>query len=201
MRRMIVFLMSLIALLPLACMNTSSSTGGNDTINDEPEILVIEDLKIESVSAVTAYPLGHNNDHQLVRETESPCFCLHLLVRNKADAPYEFVGWSFGKNAPVARDEIGNTYKPITFRSGTSPIAGIGIRVRQHWPLAPGKSEWIAVPFERVVDDAKTITVELPANAFGKKGTFRVKLDMQGEFKVPKPMGWPSTPQPFPLRK
>jgi hypothetical protein len=183
------------ALMPLACVNTSSSTSGDDTINDEPELLEIDDLHVEYSSASNSYAWQRDNKTDtMIRVNERVSWFVEFKFHNrKKTETLKFVGWDSGNNAPTAQDDLGHQYKALVFDPSAEIYSGSGWGINRKWSLLPDREQTILVPFDCPDKDAKNMTIELPAGAFGLKGRFRVKFKIDNESRMLKKTHWPST--------
>lgn len=112
-------------------------------------------------------------------EGQSEDVLLQIAVRiiNKSDAKkLAYRSWSdgqFNRNAASLEDDIGNTYKRITFGFSTTPIGQSGSE-----SIYPGKDIGDLLVFEVPVEKAAHLILELPKAAYGGSGDGFLKVDL-----------------------
>lgn len=99
---------------------------------------------------------------------------LHVLVRVTNSSPNRKLDIDQLQGDVVLygatlKDDIGNRYRSISFGLGTEVVGGTSAMA-----LQPGASEDFVLVFERPVEAAKELILEIPAERFGGKGTVRL---------------------------
>lgn len=95
-----------------------------------------------------------------------------------ADRLRHFEGWGkdrIGGDRPVLRDDIRNRYPCVRFRFGTR-VEGQATGTA---PVQPGETVSDVIVFDRPVDRAKYLELELPADAVHQSGHFRFRIAME----------------------
>lgn len=180
MKRTIAIAVGLLVFGPAGCLNSTVSTSSQeDAINDDPEVLQIEDLVLHVSSVNTSHAWCYDQKAgKSLPVDENVNWSIDVRITNSSKRLYTFTGWSFGENSPIARDNSGQRYESLLFKSGVKVVSGNGVGVHENLAIPPNSTSWISIPFERPRDNAKTMTIELPAGAFGLKGSFRVKVSV-----------------------
>src|SRR5688500_4491424 len=103
----------LLMLLPTACTVLSTNTTADDSLNDDPEVLQIEDLELRVSTANTSHAWYYD---QKTRKSfpldENVNWSIEVRITNSGKRPLTFTGWSFGENSPTARDDSCQRYDP-----------------------------------------------------------------------------------------
>ena len=183
-------------LMSLACAKTSTTTGGGEPPVQEPaeqsEVSQIGDLKIQYATGQMRSPWHNVGGGKHVDDKQRMSIQFRITNESKSKS-YDFTGWCYGNHTPSVRDDLGSESKAVSYPplKGNERIwAGDGVQVHQKTVVEPGKTLWMAVPFDAPAEKAKTLIVDLPAEAFGMTGKFRVKVDLAKMSRTPERPGW-----------
>lgn len=112
-----------------------------------------------------------------VSHSENELLAIHVEITNLSETKkIDYRTWaggdiSFGGDFATLQDEYGNTYKRIRFGLGSMPVG----RVRNA-SIRPGEPVTDILVFERPIDAAKMLRLELSAKNFGGEGMMRIEI-------------------------
>lgn len=111
------------------------------------------------------------------RQSESDLLLIRILVENRSEAKMlDFRAWNdpsafLSRNLATLEDNVGNTYKRVTFPLGTK-VEGR----ESHQSVYPGKTAEAPLVFELPVEAVKVLRLQLAGEAVGAKGNFRFEI-------------------------
>ena len=145
-------------------------------------------------SAVIA-PATRIDAAQRISDTPEECLLVHLELSNQSHTrKIEYAGWGLRGAEPQLTDELNNKY-------GMQKVPGGRFEGQvQAKPIYPEKSLEDVLVFERPVERAKVLRLQLPAGAFSGQGTgyFEIPMSMvkHGAVAAGKPPTQPATAKP-----
>jgi hypothetical protein len=113
------------------------------------------------------------------RDTDNSYFVVYLTIANNSDGrKVTYRSWSgadfaFGRDYASLSDELGNTYKRVTFGI-VSDVVG----ATKTASIYPGKQITDVLVFEPPIDKATKLTLELPGNNVGDSETVKIEIPL-----------------------
>lgn len=126
--------------------------------------------------------IGHVSLHlgDSLEASKEPLLKIALSIESKnQNRKLDYKGWGpkygLAKNPAYVRDEFGNRYKPLSF--GLLTVDG---QVMHTQAVYPGKPLQERLVFERPIDAAQFLILELPGEAMGVVGRFEAVMYAPG---------------------
>jgi len=136
------------------------------------ESITCGDVQVKILSAKVGIPMfiGRSGNPGLPKNPK-PYLQIQIQLKNTHPTKkLEYTSWSAGRTEVKPEDDFGNTYKRGRFVGG-APLGQLTTE-----SIYPNKTIQDLLVFEPPIDTIEYLRLELPASAFGEKGTLRFEI-------------------------